>query len=95
MNRLQQLRQRLVDRAAIHQSYQTVFNTPDGERVLHHLMKTANVTKPSFVPGDPHQTAFNEGARHLALSILKFVKRDHDAMLRAIEEAKDETENVL
>lgn len=90
MNKIQELRRKLVDRATIHQSYQAVFNTSDGERVLRHLMKIGFVTRPTMVPGDPYQTAHNEGSRRLALSILSFVKRDHDEMLKAIEEAVED-----
>lgn len=83
---IKQLRDKIRERARIHESYQNIFNTPDGERVLRHLMKVGGVTKSSFVAGDPNTTAFNEGRRHLVLSILTYIYKDHDALVRAIEE---------
>jgi hypothetical protein len=48
-------------------------------------MEVGYVTKPTFVKGDPQQTSLNEGKRMLALSILKFVKKDHAAVLQMID----------
>jgi hypothetical protein len=75
----------VYDRAAVHKSYQAVFNTPDGEVVLRHILKVGKVTGPTFVAGDPHMTSFNEGRRQLALSILRFVRKNHDELLEQIE----------
>lgn len=91
-NPIRQLRDAVRERARVHESYQNVFNTPDGERVLRHLMKVGGITKPSYVAGDPYTTAFNEGRRHLVLSILKFIHKSHDELLKAIEEG---TENEI
>lgn len=44
-------------------AYRAVFDTPDGRRVLADLAAYCNVNASSFTPGDPHRTAFNEGAR--------------------------------
>lgn len=46
-------------------AYQTVFDPqrPESRRVLDDLAKYCNVESSSFVPNDPHQTAFNEGQR--------------------------------
>lgn len=70
----------------IHESYQKVFGTPDGQRVLRHLMKVGNVLTSSFAPGDPHVTAFKEGQRHIVLSMLRFVNKDHDELVKAMEQ---------
>lgn len=78
------------DRLALHQSYQRVFSTPDGERVLRHIAKVGMLTSSSFVAGDPHQTSLNEGKRLLALSILKFVRRDHGTLVEQIEKGMEQ-----
>lgn len=74
------------NRIDVHSSYERVFQSPDGHRVLRHLMKVGFVTSSTFVAGDPHATAMNEGSRRLALSILKFVCKDHNALVKQIEE---------
>lgn len=74
------------NRIDVHSSYERVFRSPDGERVLRHIMRVGFVTSSTFVAGDPHATAMNEGSRRLALSILKFVCKDHASMIKQIEE---------
>ncbi len=44
---------------------------PRGRTVLADLASYCNVGSSSFVPGDPQQTAFNEGARDVYLHILE------------------------
>ena len=44
-------------------AYREVFETPQGREVLLDLAKYCNVATTSFVAGDPHQTALNEGRR--------------------------------
>jgi hypothetical protein len=60
----------LLDRNSVRRSYQRIFDGPEGEFVLQHLMKVGFVNKSTFVKGDPYETALNEGARRLVLSIL-------------------------
>jgi hypothetical protein len=79
------VRDMVRNRAMIHQAYQSVFNTPDGQVVLKHILRIGKVTTPTFVAGDPHMTSFNEGQRRLALSILRFVRKNHDELLQEIE----------
>jgi hypothetical protein len=82
---------KVVDKIAIHASYTRVFSTPDGERILRHILKEAGAYKSTFVAGDPHMTSFNEGRRNMALSIAKFALRDHNKMLEMVEKGlKDE-----
>ena len=83
---------RLQRRGQIHESYQNVFSSLPGQQVLAHIMEVGFVTKPTFVKNDPHMTSLNEGKRMLALSILKFVKKDHAAVLQMIEKQIQEHE---
>lgn len=45
-------------------------NDPRGAQVLSDIAKAGHIGETSFVPGDPHQSAFREGKRALALYIL-------------------------
>lgn len=76
----------ITDRLALHDAYRSVFDGPKGRIVLRHLCKQANVLTSSFVAGDPHQTAFNEGERRIVLSILRFINRNPDELIRQLEE---------
>jgi len=69
-----------------HAAYVRVFNTDDGKFVLAHLMKEGFVLDTTFVPGDTHRTAMNEGSRRLVLSILKYVNKDHKEIVNQIEQ---------
>lgn len=86
MNKMQQLTEILLRRKEIQKSYKQVFNTEDGKLVLSHLMKNGFITKTTFVAGDPHQTAMNEGSRRVVLSILAFMNRDEKEMQKQIEQ---------
>lgn len=50
-------------------AYMTLFATVEGRDVLRDLANYCRVGTSSFVPGDPHQTAFNEGARDVFLHV--------------------------
>lgn len=56
-------------------TYQSLFSTKDGKFVLEDLRKAFG-DRPSFVPGDPHLTAFNEGQRDVYLRIKKLLETD-------------------
>lgn len=93
MNPLDFIRQRLLKRVSIHEHYQAVFSTPQGKEVLSHIMREGYMLKTTFVAGDPHQTSLNEGKRRLALSILKFVNKDHNKVITQIQKEIEQYEN--
>ncbi len=76
---------RLKRRVKIHESYQSLFTTLEGQQVLEHICDVGFVFKTTHVSGDPYQTSLNEGKRMLALSILKFVKKDHKEVLNMLD----------
>lgn len=47
--------------------------TPRGRAVMADLAHYCRVGQTSFVAGDPHQTAFNEGARDVFLHVAELV----------------------
>lgn len=86
MNKMQQLTEILLRRKEIQKAYRQVFNTEEGKQVLSHLMKNSFITRSTFVAGDPHQTAMNEGSRRVVLSILAFINKDEKEMQKQIEQ---------
>ena len=47
-----------------------VMNDPAGRRFMHRQLSHAGVFRVTYVPGDPHQTSFNEGTRSAGLKLL-------------------------
>ncbi len=76
----------LKSRARVHESYQSVFHSAEGQVVLNHMMKKFGVVTPSFVHGDPQATAFKEGQRHVVLTIMKFINKNQDELAAQIQE---------
>lgn len=54
----------------VHAAYAALFNSENGKLVLEDLKKYAYYDRGTFVFGDPHATAKNEGRREVVLSIL-------------------------
>ncbi len=50
-------------------AYAALLAAPEGKLLLRDLAAYCRVGQSSFVAGDPHQTAFNEGARDVFLHI--------------------------
>lgn len=79
---------RPVDRAI---SYQAVFSSSEGEKVLHDLMRTHHMTASTFCK-DPYDSAFKEGERAVVLRILSLLKIDVDQLAKRIDMALKEEE---
>ena len=60
------------------EDYQSLFATQEGQRVLADLMANFNMGRSSHVPGDPYETAFREGERHVDLHILNLAGERSD-----------------
>ena len=69
----------------LHEQYQGVFGTADGQEVLGHILKEAHVFDSTFVRGDIHETMLREGERRLALSILRYFSKDHGTLQKLAE----------
>jgi hypothetical protein len=91
-DRANSIGQRIADMLHRHEDYVSTFETPQGQRVLRHLMRVSGVTGSNFVAGDPHTTAFKEGQRHIVMSILKFTKKDTEALIKQIEQGLENDE---
>lgn len=71
-------------------TYRRVFESPDGEVILAHLMKISFVFQTTMVVGDSHLTAMNEGQRRLVLSIMKQLNLNHNKLNQIAKELQDE-----
>lgn len=73
--------------------YRDVFSTPSGKAVLKDICNRAFLTKSTFVAGDSHVTALNEGSRRLALSIVRYANISSET-LELAEQLLEETNNA-
>lgn len=62
--------------------YQKCFETAEGQRVLKDLMAFCKYRDSTFVTGDPHATAFNEGMRRVALRVVKFLNMTEEEITK-------------
>jgi hypothetical protein len=67
--------------------YRAAFSTPSGRRVRADLYRFCGVMAPSHQPGDPLETAFNEGKRRVGLRIAAMMNDDPEAQRRLIAES--------
>ena len=63
---LARLHARLLQR---NQRYRLVFAGSAGAAVRDDLFRLGHIGRPTYVPGDPMATAFNEGKRFMALHV--------------------------
>lgn len=55
-----------------------ILSTPRGRRWLYALaFESAHLHSPSFVPGDQHSTAFNEGSRAVGVAVMEEIRTLH------------------
>lgn len=82
-------------RSVIRERYRRVFGTEDGRVVLAHILRQGHVLSTTFVAGDSHQTALNEGMRRLALSIARAVYKNETEMQQQVEKGIQNEENPI
>ena len=56
--------------------YRTVFEGPQGQRVLADLCHRHGIFDPCHVPGDPYSTAYNDGRRSVVVDLLRYLGTD-------------------
>lgn len=62
--------------------YAQTFGTEAGQRVLDDLKLRGCFEETTFVDGDSHATAKNEGARHVVLTIINIIKLESDILIK-------------
>lgn len=70
--------------------YRAAFAGPAGKRTLADLYRFCGMGSPSFVPGRPDETAFNEGRRRVFLRIAAMLELDEDTIRRMIAPDTDD-----
>ena len=82
------------ERLSLRRDYKTTFETPEGQRVLAHILRTAGVTRPRFTT-NIETTRINEGERRLAMSIFNEVHSSTDALISQMQDeiTRQEEEN--
>lgn len=80
--------QLLKEHIALRGHYQKTFVGESGEAVLQHLCKTCFVSESTFVAGEPHMTAMNEGSRRVVLAIMRQLNRPLDDLIKKLEQAR-------
>lgn len=71
--------------------YRDVFLSPQGKEVLKDLLKFCHYNSPTFVPGDPHTSAYNEGMRRVILRIISICGMSEKIILELQENDYDRT----
>lgn len=69
--------EQLKARLRLQQEYKTVFESPEGQGVLHDLFRECGVFKTSMDNNSSNMTAFNEGKRAIALHIQSRLRTDN------------------
>lgn len=67
-------------------------NSLDGQLILADLAHYCRLAQSSFVPGDPGQTAFNEGARDVFLHVAELIgitPRDFPQITQVTHDLRD------
>ena len=59
---------------SLKRDYVEVFSSSPGQRVLEDLCAKLGLSSSSFIVGDSHRTAFQEGKRHAALLIIDAIE---------------------
>ena len=57
-------------------AYRLIFGSNDGQAVMDDLRARFHMSSPTFVAGDPHESAFLEGQRSVVLTIERMINPD-------------------
>ena len=80
--------------------YRTIFEGPQGQRVLADLCHRHGIFDPCHVPGDPYSTAYNDGRRSVVVDLLRYLGTDLERLDNFLEhpygsyEQRDSAERV-
>ena len=65
--------------------YRTIFEGPQGQRVLADLCHRHGIFGPCHVPGDPYSTAYNYGRRSVVVDLLRYLGTDLERLDNLLE----------
>jgi len=78
-------REQLAKLPEIAVAYRQVFETAAGREVLEDLESIGYIHSSTFVPGDPNETACNEGTRRLVLHIQNMLRLEPEQLTRQLK----------
>ena len=85
----------LKDRMSIHDDMRTVFESPQGQRVLKHLIKSQGVNAPAHQRGNTCcDTAQQDGRRSVVMDIIRFINTDSSYFSRLLEQVEQESQDA-
>ena len=70
----------LQEKKALISSYQSVFKSANGKKVLEHMSKMLGNERACIVPNDAYSTCFNDGMRNAYLQIKAIIDTDLSKM---------------
>lgn len=70
-------------------AYRDLFAGAPGQAVLRDLARFGRIAETSFVLGDAHATAFNEGTRAAVLHVLELAGVDPVALAQSLQQETD------
>lgn len=79
----------LRNKLKLKQTYRSVFNTPEGRKVLHHLLRESGISRPDLST-DPNENLVKAGRQQIVYSILRMVGEGDDFILSQIEQLEQE-----
>ena len=65
--------------------YRTVFESPQGQRVLADLCQRHGIYDPCHVPGDAYSTAYNDGRRSVVVDLLRYLNTDLERLTNLLD----------
>ena len=81
-------------RSKVHDEMVALFNTPTGQAVLTHLIKTQGVLRPAHSQGNTCcDTAFQDGKRAVVLDIIHFINTDPKYFTKLLDQIEQENFN--
>lgn len=89
LNKIKKMGAVFMRRARLNEAYRITFDGTEGKRVLADILEKAGVLQTSVVAGDAYMTAFNEGKRALALTIIDEMRWSPMQLLALAEERTD------
>lgn len=89
---LQSFKEKIEDRLLLRDSYKNVFENEDGQRVIRHLMKVCGLLKPKITT-DTNTLLFQQGQRHIVLSILNILGSEPQQIIEQIQESINENDD--
>lgn len=81
-------------RLAVSEAYRRLYDTPEGQIVMHDLMRRCGILEVSAEAGDAHMTYFRDGRRSIALEIMQELRWTEGELVKLAQEQTSERLNM-